>query len=41
MEFDPAFDAAPDLGLTLDEFCEAYAGTGRYLVALVPTRGRP
>ena len=35
MEFDPAFDLEPDLGLTLDEFCEAYRGTGRYLVALV------
>ena len=35
MEFDPAFDLEPDLGLTLDEFCDAYRGTGRYLVALV------
>lgn len=34
MEFDPAFDGNPDLGLTLDEFCEAYKDTGRFLVAL-------
>lgn len=36
MEFDPAFDESPDLGLSLDEFCDAYTGTGRYLVAVVP-----
>lgn len=35
LRFDPAFDMSPDLGLTLDEFCDVYAGTGRYLVALV------
>ena len=36
MEYDPAFDESPDLGLSLDEFCDAYAGTGRYLIAVVP-----
>ena len=36
-EFDPAFDVDPDLGLTLGEFCEAYADQGRFLVSLVPT----
>ena len=34
MEFDPEIDSDPDLGLTLDQFCEAYRGTGRYLVSL-------
>ena len=35
MEFDPEIDSDPDLGLTLDQFCESYRDTGRYLVALV------
>lgn len=36
MEYDPEFDESPDLGFSLDEFCDAYAGTGRYMVAVVP-----
>ena len=38
MEFDPAFDADPDLGLTLQEFCAAYENQGRFLISLVPTQ---
>lgn len=38
LEFDPAFDSDPDLGLTLGEFCEAYSDQGRFLLALVPTQ---
>lgn len=38
VEFDPAIDADPDLGIDLDDFCDMYAGTGRYLVSLVPSR---
>lgn len=35
MEFDPAFDFDPDLGLTLDEFCGLYDGQGRFLISMV------
>lgn len=34
MKFDPKIDTRPDLGLTLGEFCELYANTGRFLVAV-------
>lgn len=34
MEFDPEIDGEESLGMTLNEFCDLYAGTGRYLVTL-------
>lgn len=37
MEFDPLIDQDEDWGLTLEEFCDLYEGTGRYLVALNTT----
>ena len=37
MPFDPLIDIDEDWGLTLEEFCDLYDGTGRYLVALNTT----
>lgn len=36
-KFDPQIDQDEDWGLTLEEFCDLYDGTGRYLVALNTT----